>query len=357
MSIISMTELNYSVKIIINKKLNTFMRLNDKTLQSNYLRRIKQLINEYELIKQKKHTRFVFVEEFYRHHKITKQNFIKYYNRFKLGNMNENELLPQKRGRKFGTLKTIPFIREKILELRNQGFGRYEIFDFILPKYGKYTPSPSTIYNILKSKGLSKLDPRMIQTSKRKIIKNSAGELGHMDCHRLAKGIIESNNDNLFLLTLTDDYTRLAFSIVIENLTSITVALNTQKLLAVFNKCYDINFYSIMTDNGSEFGSKATKQETKDKHPFESILKDLNIKHIYTRPYKPQTNGKVERYWRSIEDELLRDQIYKDKDNLLEEIFEYCIYYNHVRRHQGINNITPYTKLITPKINGDSVTE
>lgn len=335
------------------------MRLNDKTLQRNYIRQVKQLINEYELIKQKKHNKFVYVSEFYRHHKITRQSFIKYYNRFKFGNMDNDEttLLPQKRGRKFGALKTVPFIREKIIELRNQGFGRYEIFDFILPKYGKYTPSPTTIYNILKAKGLSKLDPSMIQTSKRKIIKTAAGQLGHIDCHRLAKGIIESNNDNLFLLTLTDDYTRLAFSIVINNLTSITVALNTQKLLSVFNKCYDINFLSIMTDNGSEFGSKATKQETKDKHPFEALLIEHNIKHIYTRPYRPQTNGKVERYWRSIEDELLREQVYKTKDNLLEEIFEYCIYYNHVRRHQGINNITPYLKLITPKSNDDSGNE
>ncbi len=55
-----MTELNYSVKIIINKKLNTFMRLNDNTTQRNYLRRIKQLINEYELIKPKKVFSYTF---------------------------------------------------------------------------------------------------------------------------------------------------------------------------------------------------------------------------------------------------------------------------------------------------------
>ena len=139
----------------------------------NYLKHMKQLVQEYELIKAKKHSRYIFVTEFYKANNITRQNFIKYYNRFKLSSM-DSSLVPAKRGRKFGTLKSIPFIQNKIVELREKGFGRYEIHDFLLPKYGKYTPSATTIYNILVKKGLNKLDPRVIQINKRRIIKEKA---------------------------------------------------------------------------------------------------------------------------------------------------------------------------------------
>ncbi|OBQ33862.1 MAG: hypothetical protein AN484_27010, partial [Aphanizomenon flos-aquae WA102] len=263
------------------------MRLNDKTLARNYLKHMKQLVQEYELIKAKKHSRYIFVTEFYKANNITRQNFIKYYNRFKLSSM-DSSLVPAKRGRKFGTLKSIPFIQNKIVELREKGFGRYEIHDFLLPKYGKYTPSATTIYNILVKKGLNKLDPRVIQINKRRIIKEKAGEMGHMDCHRLAKGILEGKSDEYFLLTLTDDFTRLVFSIVIPNLQALTVMLSTQKLLAVFNRCYGIDFESILTDNGSEFGRKDIKEKTKENHPFERLLLEYNIKHKYTKPYRPQ---------------------------------------------------------------------
>ena len=121
--------------------------------------------------------------------------------------------------------------------------------------------------------------------------------------------------------------------------------LSTQKLLAVFNRCYGIDFESILTDNGSEFGRKVIKEKTKENHPFERLLLEYNIKHKYTKPYRPQTNGKVERFWRSLEEELLKEQVYQDKSQLEEELFEYCCYYNHIRRHQGIDNMTPYQKL------------
>jgi len=233
------------------------MPLKDKTVERNYLSMMKELVYEYELTKAGKHSRFRFVTDFYKVNKLTRQNFIKYYHRYKQ-EQQDSSLLPQKRGRKFGSMKTHPIIQKKITDLRNQGFGRYEILDLMLPKYGKHTPSASTIYNILKQKGLNTLDPRMIQTSKRKIMKEKVGELGHIDCHRLTRGILSSQTDQLFLLSLSDDYSRLAVSIVIEDLTSLTVSMATLKLLSVFYQSYGIKFTEILSDNGSEFGRKET---------------------------------------------------------------------------------------------------
>ena len=62
-----------------------------------------------------------------------------------------------------------------------------------------------------------------------------------------------------------------------------------------------------------------------DTHPFERLLKELNIKH--TKPSHPQTNGKI--IWRIIDDELLGDNIVFDsEEEFKEEIMKYNIYYN-----------------------------
>jgi transposase InsO family protein len=312
------------------------MALKDKTVERNFLKQVSRLINEYELIKTGQHPRFRFVSDFYKANDIKRQNFIKYYNRFKKTG-SPNSLLPQKRGRKFDSMKYQPYIQNKITELRQQGFGRFEIFDLMLPTYGKLTPSPSTIYNILLKKGLNKLDPRIIQTSKRRIIKEKAGELGHLDCHRLVKGILTTDTQQLYLLSLVDDFTRLAYGILVPDLKALTVSMASLKLFSLFYQAYDIKFQEVLTDNGPEFGRKESKEETKENHPFERLLQENNIKHRYTRPYRPQTNGKVERYWRVLEDELLRDKVYDTQGELEEELLEYMIYYNHLRRHQGIN--------------------
>jgi hypothetical protein len=50
----------------------------------------------------------------------------------------------------------------------------------------------------------------------------------------------------------------------------------------------------MLSDNGSEFGS-GKKANNKDTNPFEKLLTEMGIKHRYTRPYRPQTNGKIER--------------------------------------------------------------
>jgi hypothetical protein len=53
--------------------------------------------------------------------------------------------------------------------------------------------------------------------------------------------------------------------------------------------------------------------------------------------YRPQTNGKMERFWKTVEHELLAEQVYDSLDHLKEELFNYMLYYNHLRYHQGIN--------------------
>jgi transposase InsO family protein len=55
------------------------------------------------------------------------------------------------------------------------------------------------------------------------------------------------------------------------------------------------------SDNGVNLAAGDKPQE----HPFEAMLLELGIKHRYTRPYRPQTNRKVERFWRTLGEDVI----------------------------------------------------
>ena len=161
------------------------MRINtqDLTLSRNYLQKYRFLIAEYELVKAKQHPKYRFVQDFHKAHDTDRRSFMKYYNRFKQTGQ-AIDLLPRKRGPKWKSRRPIPFIEKKVTELRILGNNRYEIVAILKPKLKGYTPSPSGVYNILKRHKLNRLTPKM-STSKRRIIKEKAGELGHIDTHSL----------------------------------------------------------------------------------------------------------------------------------------------------------------------------
>ena len=315
------------------------MRINtqDLTLSRNYIEKYRFLIHEYELVKEKKHPKYKLVKDFYRAHDTCGKNFLKYYNRFKQSGK-DTDLLPQKRGPKYKTRRPLPFIEHKVLSLRKRGNNRYEIYSILRPSLKQYTPSPSSIYNIIRRYNLNRLSPKMRQ-NKRRIIKQKAGELGHVDCHYLSKSIVKNESKKRYLVCVVDDATRVAWAEIVHDVKSLTVMFATLKILNILSEEYKIKFAELLTDNGPEFGPRNSHQ--KEGHPFERMLIELGIKHRYTRPYRPQTNGKVERFWRTIEDDLLRGTHFDSEEELKEELLQYLYYYNTMRPHQGIKNKTP----------------
>ena len=309
----------------------------DFTLVRNYLQKYQFLIKEYELIKAKKHPKYRFVEDMHRANGTDRRIFLKYYNRFKQSG-NKKDLLPQKRGPKWKTRRTLPFIEQKVLDLREKGNNRYEIVNILRPSLKHFTPSASGIYNILKRNNKNRLTKPM-QVSKRQIIKKKAGELAHVDIHHLSKGIIANDNNRYYLYGIIDSCTRVVWVELIEDVTSLTTMFAALKSFNILADHYNIKFTELLSDNGSEFGKKVTKDKTK--HSFERLLLELGIKHRYIRPYRPQTNGKIERFWRTIEDDLLRETYFESKEHLKEEILQYLYYYNEERSHQSLNGMTP----------------
>ena len=316
------------------------MRLNtqDLTLQRNYLEKYRHLISEYELVKAKKHPKFKYVKQFYLYHHTCPQTFMKYYNRYLQSDQSLEAVLPQKRGPRYKTRRMDLNIENQISFWRDKGNNRYDIVSILSPTLGNKTPSASGVYNVLKRLGKNRLNTDM-KEEKQKIIKERLGQMGHIDCHHLSPSIIQGQHQKLYLVCVIDDKSRIAWAELVYDVKSLTVMFAVMKCFNMIKKNFNIQFEEVLTDNGPEFGNKVSQK--KDEHPFERMLMELGIKHRYTRPYRPQTNGKVERFWRTLEDDLLRNADYQTVSELKEELLQYIYYYNNMRPHQSLSGETP----------------
>ena len=317
----------------------------DTTLERERIKYYLASISDYELIKSGAHPKYKYVNAWCKAMCLCHKTFIKYYNRYKSGLFDQSLLLPGHRGPKYKTNRPIKFIENKVLALRQGGINRYDISAILKPQLGNLTPSPSGVYNIFKRYKLNVLS-RPQKEEKRKIIKQRMGEMGHIDVHYLNKYITHDVVAKRYLIAIQDDYTRLTWAEVIEDTKSLTVMFGAIKCFNALRQYYGISFEEVLSDNGSEFGNKLLKK--KEIHPFERLLIEMGVKHRYTQPYRPQTNGKIERFWRSIEEDLLIGTDFKDVEELKKELVEYLYYYNNERCHQGICGKKPI-EMIKPK--------
>lgn len=317
---------------------------NDETLRRNYLAKWVYLVDEYELVKQGKHPKFRFAKDFYKSHGICAQNFLKYRGRYLNNFRNPNELLPQKRGPKW-KYRAEPKGRElEVLRAREKGCSRYEIHQRLKRAYPKddTIPKPSTIYRILKRYGKNRLTCKMRQ-EKRKFIKEVMGRLAHIDCHYLSKEMIFDSSKRYYLLCAVDSCTRVAAVELIEDLKSLTVMFATMRLFTYFSNNFEFEFEQVLTDNGAEFNGGKSPEN----HPFDRMLLEMGIKHRFIRPYRPQTNGRVERFWRTLHEDLIDETHFDSLEHFKEELRQYMLYYNHMRPHQALSGHPPakYAKL------------
>ena len=110
--------------------------------------------------------------------------------------------------------------------------------------------------------------------------------------HYLPKDIIRGKKNRLYLFGIMDDYSRICWLDVIGYTKSLDVMFASIEVLGILRERYNVEFKEMLSDNGLEFASK----NNINNHPFERLMKFMGIKHGYTRPYRPQTNGKIERF-------------------------------------------------------------
>ena len=131
-----------------------------------------------------------------------------------------------------------------------------------------------------------------------------------------------------FLHHAVDDHSRLAYSEILTDERKETAAGFWHRANTFFAEA-GIHVTAVMTDNGSCYRSR----------DFTAALG--NIRHIFTRPYRPQTNGKVERFNRTLAAEWAYAANYTSETARAADYPAWLHHYNHHRPHTGIGGKTP----------------
>jgi len=91
----------------------------------------------------------------------------------------------------------------------------------------------------------------------------------------------------------------------------------------------------IISDNGPQFIAK----------DFKEFIRVAGMKHVRTSPYYPQSNGKIERWHRTIKNECIRPGVLLSLDDARKVVSKYIHQYNNVRLNSAIGYIAPIDKL------------
>ena len=290
------------------------------------------ILEEYEKVKCKESKHFKKVKDLLSAYRASKRDLYKYYHRWVAGNREIESIFPRKRGPRYKTRRTLKPIERNIMKAyRRLGSPSYEIVEMFKPYYGNLTPSIRTVDRIKARYPLNEKQKKLIKRYE----KRYPGELGHVDSYYLP---LEISLKRKYLAALEDDCTRLCYAEVVNDLKGVTIGCFVYRAFHWFKRVYGFHFDKLMSDNGPEFKGL-------EDHPLEMMLKDIGVEHIYTPPYYPQPNGKIEAFFKIIQTELIYAHTFKDIDEFKEQVGCYIYNYNHLRRHGGIDYQTPFEKL------------
>jgi transposase InsO family protein len=206
--------------------------------------------------------------------------------------------------------------------------------------------SRSTVASVLKRAGLSRLSalepPQPIVRYERE----RPGELLHLDIKKLAKivrlghritGDRRDTTDGAgweYVHVAIDDASRLAYVEVLANEQAITTVRFFRRALAFFKR-HGIRVERVITDNGSAYRS----------HLFAQICHSRTARHLFTRPYRPQTNGKAERFIQTLLREWAYKRPYASSSSRTAALPPWLSYYNARRPHASLNHASPLSRV------------
>lgn len=209
--------------------------------------------------------------------------------------------------------------------------------------------SEATVSRILRRLGLNKLSALEPAEPVRRYEREKPGELIHLDIKKLGKigsvghritgrrtGIV---NRHLgigweFVHVCIDDASRIAFSRVMKDERKKS-AIAFLKAAVAYYEGLGVKVERVMTDNGSCYRSKA----------FGKACKRLGLKHIFTKPYTPKTNGKAERFIQTSLREWAYARAYNTSEERTAELPKWLHRYNWHRPHGSIGSKPPISRL------------
>ncbi len=212
--------------------------------------------------------------------------------------------------------------------------------------------SESTVNRVLARAGLSQLKDLEPVEPVRRYEHDAPGDLLHIDTKKLGRierpshRVTGNRRDTFdgagweYLFVAIDDHARIGFTDMYPDERGLSAEQFIRNAAAYF-RSLGVRVRRVLTDNGSPFRSTA----------FATACAELGIRHVFTRPYRPQTNGKAERFIQSALREWAYGWAYQHSSQRAETLEAWTHHYNWHRPHQGIAGHAPMSRLKSSRNN------
>jgi transposase InsO family protein len=247
--------------------------------------------------------------------------------------------------------RTAPERVEVVRALRRLRFSAAEIAELL-------GMALSTVSAVLKREGMGRLG-RLGLEPPRRYERRRAGELVHVDVKRLGRivggagkrafggerrprhtprltdleGVRRYQVGHECVHVCVDDYSRLAYAEVLPDERQETTIGFLERAVAFYRR-HGIGVERLLTDNGPAYLSAAHAR----------ACRRLGIRHLRTRPYRPQTNGKAERFIRTLLAGWAYGAIYRSSEERTAALDGWLWHYNHRRPHSALGRQPPVSR-------------
>lgn len=212
--------------------------------------------------------------------------------------------------------------------------------------------APSTVHRVLRRLGAPRL--RDLDRPTRVVVRyerDRPGELVHVDVKKQGRiptgggwrvhgkgvrrgGRVKRGAGYDFVHAAVDDRSRLAYAEILADERKETASAFMTRAIGFFSE-RGITVERVLTDNGACYRSR----------PFAQVLAEAGVGHRRTRPYRPQTNGKVERFNLTLKWEWAYARAYDTNASRAEALERWLHHYNYHRPHMAHEGRTPITVL------------
>ena len=212
--------------------------------------------------------------------------------------------------------------------------------------------SKATVSRVLRRAGLSRLSDLRSDEPVQRYERENPGELLHIDIKKLGRfdkvghritGDRSQRARDIgwdYVFVAVDDHSRAAFTQVYPDESRHSAAAFLRAAVSQFKR-WGVPIQRVLTDNGMAFHSAL----------FSETCLELGITQKFTRAYRPQTNGKAERFIQSALREWAYGRVYENSDQRREALPAWTHFYNWHRPHHGINLAPPMSRLSIPRKN------
>jgi transposase InsO family protein len=216
-------------------------------------------------------------------------------------------------------------IQTRILQLRKRGWGPVRIALALGIGHG-------SVHRVLVRHARNRL-----RLPEKKIFrryeKSRPGELVHVDLKHLYRW---KNSQREYAFAGVDDFSREAVAQIRPDRSSGDAAAFLERLVAVLP--YRVE--AVMTDNDLIFTMRYAFHSGRQTR-FEQACRSLGIAHWRARPRHPESNGKVERFFRTLDEECFAVHRPRSSKTRMRALEEFLWYYNHQRPHLSLHGLTP----------------